>query len=341
MKYVKTKDLKPGMISIKNIYNENNVKLLGKNTPLTFGMINKIKSIGYQGLFIYDEYSEFEDITEIINESERIKMIDALQQVNIDKIIYFSNDIVDTLLEQDEICLDFNELRNYHNSTYEHSINVAMLSASCGIGLGLNNEQLKELTTAAMLHDIGKENIPLEILDKPGKLTKEERELINLHPQFGYDMLKNNTNITSTIRVSVLEHHENFDGTGYPRNLAGDDIYLYARIIHVADVYDALCSKRAYKNDYAPSESIEYLMANCGSMFDINIVSTFLKYVVVYPVGTDVTLSNGETAHVIKNRSQFVLRPVVMTATGKKLDLAKDKKCFSITIVKNNPNGYN
>lgn len=82
-------------------------------------------------------------------------------------------------------------------------------------------------------------------------------------------------------------------------------------------------------------------MANCGSMFDINIVSTFLKYVVVYPVGTDVTLSNGETAHVIKNRSQFVLRPVVMTATGKKLDLAKDKKCFSITIVKNNPNGYN
>lgn len=336
MRFVKTDELKPGMVSIKNIYNENNVKLLGKNTPLTSIIIEKMKQIGYEGIFIYDQYSDFEEITEIIDESQRMKMLSALKTLNIDKIVYFSGEIVDALLEQTDICLDFNELRNYHNSTYEHSINVAMLSVSCGIGLGLNNYQLNELALSAMLHDIGKECIPLEILDKPDKLNEAEREIINYHPQFGYDMLKDNTNITSTVRVSVLEHHENYDGTGYPRGLKGDEIYLYARIIHVADVYDALCSKRSYKKDYDPAESIEYLMSNCGTMFDVDIVSTFLKYVVVYPVGINVKLSNGEVAHVIKNRSQYVLRPVVVTSSGKVIDLAKDSRYYSVTIIKSN-----
>ena len=332
MKYVQTKDLKAGMIITKSIYDENGIKLLGCNKTLTNTLITKIKNLGYTGLFIYDKYSKYEELEEIIKEEDRMQMVKSLKELNIDQVLFYSNKIVDELLDLKEIQLEFNDLRNYHNSTYEHSINVAMLAVSCGIGLGLNNNQLNELAVAAMLHDIGKENIPIEILDKPGKLDNNEREIINHHPQIGYEMLKDNTNISSKIRVSVLEHHENYDGTGYPRGLKGNEIYLYARIIHVADVYDALCSKRAYKEDYDPAESIEYLMANCGKMFDYDVVRTFLRYIVVYPVGITVILSTGEKAHVIKNRSNFLLRPIVVTERGKKIDLAYDEAGRSITI---------
>lgn len=334
MKYVHTKDLKAGMIITKNIYDENGTKLLGCNKTLTETLITQIEKLGYTGVYIYDEFSKYEELEEIIKEEDRIKMVRSLKKLDINQVIFYSNKIVDELLDAQEIQLEFNELRNYHNATYEHSINVAILSVSCGIGLGLNNKQLNELAIAAMLHDIGKENIPLNILDKPDKLNNEEREVINNHPQYAYDMLKDNINIASTVRVSILEHHENYDGTGYPRGLKGNEIYMYARIIHVADVYDALCSKRAYKENYDPAESIEYLMANCGKMFDYDAVRTFLRYIVVYPVGATVRLSNGEKAHIVKNRSNFVLRPIVVTEKGKIIDLLHDKEGRSITILK-------
>ena len=334
MKYVQVKNLKSGMMITKSIYDENGIKLLGCNKVLTDALISKIENLGYAGVFIYDEYSKYEELEEIIKEEDRIKMVNSLRNFNIDQVIFYANKLVDELLDKQEIQIEFNDLRNYHNSTYEHSVNVAMLAVSCGIGLGLNNSQLSELAVSAMLHDIGKECIPIDILDKPGRLDDNEREMINSHPQFGYDMLKDNVYIASTIRVSVLEHHENYDGTGYPRGLTGNEIFLYARIIHVADVYDALCAKRAYKEDYDPAEAIEYLMSNCGKMFDYDVVRTFLRYIVVYPVGTTVTLSTGEKAHVVKNRSNFVLRPVVVTEDERKIDLAYDTDAMAITIIK-------
>lgn len=334
MKYIEINDLKPGMITMKSIYNDRGICLLARNKILTNPIINQIKKMGYDGLYIYDEYSNYEELEEIVSEQVRLKIIKEMKSLNIDKVLFLTNEIVDSILNADDLCLDFTDLRSYHNYTYYHSINVTMLAVACGIGMGLNNEKLTELASAAMLHDIGKSGIGIEILDKPGKLTDEERQIINMHPKIGYNLLKDNDNIKSIVRVSVLSHHENEDGTGYPRNLTSNKIPLYAKIIHVADVYDALCSKRSYKEDYSPSESIEYLMGNCGRMFDINVVQNFIKYVVIYPVGTDVLLSNGEIAHVIKNRSNSILRPVVMLKNKKILDLAMDPEYRTITVVK-------
>lgn len=334
MKYIITEELKPDMVTVKNIYNNNGVCLLSNNKKLTPSIIKQIKKMGYNGLYIYDEYSDYEKLEEIISDEERIQAVKELKSLNIDSVLFLTNKIVDSLLNSNDICLDANDLRFYHNYTYEHSINVTMLATACGIGMGLNTYQLNNLAAAAILHDIGKRAISKKILDKPGKLTDEERKTINTHSKIGYNMLKDNDNIKSTTRIAVLSHHENEDGTGYPRGLKGNKIHLFAKIIHVADVYDALCSKRSYKEDYKPSEAIEYLMGNCGTMFDQTVVETFLKYIVVYPVGTDVLLSNGKTAHVIKNRNKFILRPVVILEDKTIIDLAYDEKYFSLTIVK-------
>ena len=333
MRFVPVDEIQPGMIIIKNIYDENGRKLLGRNKKMTVPLIDKIRYLGYPGIYIYDNYSEHEEFEEIINEKTRIDILRALKNHHLEQIFFLSNKIVDDLLDQEEIHLDFNTLRHYHNSTYEHSLNVAIAAVTCGIGMELNNKQLRELALAAMFHDIGKECIPLEILDKPGPLTPEERAIINCHPVFGYEMLKERNEFPSTVRVSILQHHENDDGTGYPGGLHSDQIYLYARIIHVADVFDALLSRRAYKEEYSALETIEYLMANCDRMFNYKVVTTFLNYVTVYPVGVTVTLSTGKKAHVIKNRNEFALRPVVMTEDGTILDLALDHNCLNVTIV--------
>lgn len=335
MRFIPTEKIQPGMVIVKNIYDADGRKLLGRNKKMTAPLIEKIRYLGYPGVYIYDRFSEHEEYVEIINEEERIKILKSLRDMNLDQIFYLSNKIVDDLLEQEEIHLDFNTLRHYHNSTYEHSLNVAIAAVTCGIGMGLNNCQLRELALSAMFHDIGKECIPVEILDKPGPLTPDERAIINCHPVFGYEMLKERSEFPSTVRVSILQHHENDDGTGYPGGLSREEIYLYARIIHVADVFDALLSKRAYKEEYSALETIEYLMANCDRMFNYKVVTTFLNYVTVYPVGVTVTLSTGAKAHVIKNRNDFALRPVVITEDGTIMDLAFDHNYLNVTIVGN------
>lgn len=179
-------------------------------------------------------------------------------------------------------------------------------------------------------------DIPPEILDKPAKLTDEEFEIIKNHSNLGYEKVKDNYNISSTIKVAIKEHHENQDGSGYPLHLKGDEIHIFAKIIHVADVYDALVSKRSYKKAYKPSEAIEYLMANVGNMFDLNVVITFLKYIAVYPIGPKVVLSTGQEAQVIRQNIGVPLRPVVALDKNNVIDLCNDQDSLSIVIKDSN-----
>ncbi len=333
MRFVPIDQMKAGMIIVKNIYDEEGRKLLGRNATLTEPLIAKIRHMGYTGVFVYDRYTEHEELNDIIDDDNRIRMLRTLKEQNLEQIFYLSNQIVEDLLDKEEIHLDFITLRKYHNTTYEHSLNVAIAAVTCGIGMGLSAAELRELALSALFHDIGKECVPLSILDKPGPLDDNERAIIRCHPEFGYEMLKRRSEFPESVRTAILQHHENDDGSGYPQGLSHDDIFLYARIIHVADVFDALLSKRAYKEKYSALETIEYLMANCDRMFSYKVVTTFLNYVTVYPVGQTVRLSNGQRAHVLKNRNEFALRPVVMTEDGTTMDLALDRKYLNITIV--------
>ena len=330
MKFVLVEDLKPEMVTMKNLYNNNGNLLVAKNKKLTQDMINKIQKIGYIGLYIYDNDVD-KDYKEIISDTLRIKTIQSLKTLNIDATIKFTHDIINELLNNvDSMCIDLKDLRDYDNYTYQHSINVAILSITIGIGMGFKKKELQQLGLSAILHDLGKLKIPKEILNKPSKLTKEEYEEVKKHSRLGYDLIKQNYNIKAVSKVGVLSHHENEDGTGYPQGLKSAKIHKFAKIIHVADVYDALTHKRVYKDAYSALEAIEYIMANTNIMFDEKVVEVFLKYIIVYPVGSYVLLSNNEKAIVLENNRHMPLRPIVRLNDGSVINLMEQ---LNITII--------
>jgi len=184
-----------------------------------------------------------------------------------------------------------------------------------------------------MLHDVGKKYVPLGILDKKGKLTKEEFDVILTHPEKGYDMLSDCYDLSSTTRVGVLQHHERFDGSGYPKGLKGEDISSFGRILAVADTYDAMTSDRSYRKAFEASEVLEYLLGAGNTGYDYNIVDHFTKCIAVYPVGTCVALSDGTQCIVMHNYSDCILRPVVRNINNKQIiDLKNDPSYLDVCI---------
>lgn len=316
------------MMLATTLYDNNDNLLLKANHKLTSLNIKRIQQLDYDGLYIYED----DDIAihnELISEQTRIKTLRALKRLNVEKCLYLANEIVDEIRTSESMLVETINLSSYDNYTYIHSINVDVLSVITGIALGFTDKQLRKLSQAALLHDIGKTCIPKEILNKPDILTEEEFAEIRKHPHYGYNLLRDNDSISSVVRNAVYSHHENEDGSGYPRGLTSDKIHIFAKIIHIADVYDALTARRIYKSPLNPADALEYLMANTGIMFDQSILEIFIRHIAPYPVGTSVKLSTGQTAIVIKNNENFLTRPIVKISNGTIINL---QNVLNITI---------
>lgn len=206
-------------------------------------------------------------------------------------------------------------LAGYDNSTYTHSINVAIYAAIVGIALHLRESRILDLCVAAILHDVGKMWIPGEILNKPGSLNEEEWNTLKSHTTLGHAFLLRQPELSYPVANCALEHHERLDGSGYPRGLLGNDIHEFAKITAVADVYDAMVTHRPYRKGLLPSDVMEHLVALSGVQFDPEVVQAFTEKVSLYPVGTEVTLSDGRSA-VVTNRSSDPSQPVVRVFTN-------------------------
>lgn len=336
MRYINIEHAEPGMVLARTIYNENNCVLLSQNSVLTKEYIVRLTIRGYQGVYIEDEISEGIEIEEVIPQELRNRDVEAVKSGDIDALHNIAKSIVEEIINKNtEICLEVVDLRTYDDYTYKHSVNVAVISTIIGAYMDFNCESLNELCFAAMLHDLGKIKIDPAIINKPGRLTMEEYRIVQKHPKYSYDILWDNWSVSSRTRQGVLHHHENEDGTGYPGRLAGDEIPLYAKIIHVADVYDALTSKRPYKKPYALSEALEYLMGGSNVLFDSTVVNAFLKAVPVYPKGMQIELTNGEKAIVVKNTIN-PLRPIIRLFDSKQyINLNTDLSYLGVTISPN------
>ena len=332
MRLVSISNVEPGMVVGKDIYDEYGRTLIGHGCALTTEYIEKLDARGFSGVYVDDDLSKDIFIEEAISERMRQEGMKCVQNGDIEGCMRVAQRIVEELLNKSEISFDMVDLRSYDNYTYAHSVNVAVLSGAIGLGLRLDAEQHYFLVLAALLHDLGKMMIPEQMLNKPGRLSKEEFEIMKTHAELSYNLLSQRWDISGYVKTAVLFHHENYDGTGYPQGLVGDEIPLLARILHVADVYDALISKRPYKNPYSPNEAAEYLMGASGVLFDPKIVETLLKFVPLYQKGQEVILSDGRTGVVCENNGYNNLRPVVMLLDGMKIDLA-DKNYYNITIL--------
>lgn len=332
MRYVAIEKARANMVLAKPLYDSINRVLLASGTIMTREYIKKLKYRGLAGFYVEDELAKDIEVRDIVTQELRNKGVDALRRGNIDACMKVANKIVEQILSGPPIKIDMIDLRTYDDYTYRHSVNVAVMSTVIGLNLGYNKNTLKELSISAMLHDVGKLMLDSTILNKPGSLTKEEYDHIKQHPQMAFNFLRQRMDISSKIRAGVLSHHENEDGSGYPNGFSKDEIYIYAKIIHVADVFDALTSKRPYKLPYARCEAVEYLMGSCGRLFNREIVEAFIGAVTVYPLGTEVRLSDGREGIVAANRNN-PLRPVIRLLNGEEVDLNDTDKYRNLTII--------
>ncbi len=351
MRFIATRNLRPGYKLAADLMVSKNTMLLRKEKPLSLPMIRKIGDLGYQGLYIDDELSEGLDISDVISLDLRLKTKHELQLLfysvennytsnvkkHIKAIKSLAKSIVDEILHNKQTMINIIDLRNFDDYTYSHSLNVTVLSVVIGTALGLNKNTIYELSIGGLIHDTGKMFIRKEVLNKPDKLTPEEFEEIKKHSELGYRYLCNTPDIPEDSKIATLQHHEQYNGNGYPSGLSGETIHLFGRIISVADVYDALTSDRPYRKAMLPSDAIEYIMSGFGTMFDPQIVTTMTRKVAAYPIGTCIKLSTGEVGIVIKNYEMTSMRPLVRLIedsklTSKYIDLSNDRSTLNITV---------
>ena len=219
--------------------------------------------------------------------------------------------MMEELLSKKNILVNLVDIKSMDNYTYQHSVNVAVLSLILGLRLKLNRIELQDLCIGALVHDIGKILTPKSILLKEDTLTESELEIMRQHTTKGFDYIKNIPEVTAMSRAIALQHHERYDGSGYPEGRKGEKIHKFGRIVAIADVYDALTSDRPYRRALSPSEALEYIMAGGASQFDYEMVKTFAQVIVPYPEGTLVALSTGEYAVVEEVFQNYPLRPKV------------------------------
>lgn len=253
------------------------------------------------------------------------------------------NEIVQHIMNDDTVFMALTGIRDIDNYTFLHCVDVCIYSIITAKAMGLSFDEIRELAMAAILHDIGKCRVPLEILNKPDKLNNEEYFIIKNHAIYGMEITKNTPGLSSKISRMICQHHEKWNGTGYPVGLKSFDIDRGARIISIADVYDALTANRIYRKRYMPHEAAEYLMSESEQHFDPKILHTFISNIAIYPEDVVVMLNTGEIARVLPSpRGILSMRPLVSVITKKDgppvfnpyvIDLQKNPTVFVIDII--------
>lgn len=331
MRYTKTTDAKSGGILARTVYGTDGRILVKANTTLTPFLIQRLNMLGYSGIYLFDPGETDTALKLALNEHTRIRAAAHLQNIDLDKCVYIANEIVKQVLEAKDIVTEVSRISGYDTCTWTHSVDVCTYAVMCGVAMRYPDKDLKELSQAALLHDIGKTMVNLDILNKPARLTADEYSMMKNHPEYGWNLIRKNTSLSAPVYAAVYEHHENEDGTGYPRGITGDKIHRYAKIIHAVDVYEACTAIRPYKSPMNPADAIENLMSGYGKTFDTHVIDVLRSIIVLYPIGRQVLLSDGRTGAVTENRRFTLQRPIVKTDDGKTIDLCET---LNITILK-------
>lgn len=311
--------LLPGMKLSHPVYITNGELLLSKGYLLTARSILALRHFGVLSVDV-ELFSNMDcQQADVLGEELCCNAMTSLQEwasndkkANLKKVTSTVEQIINELVLGKSYGGNLTQICSHDMYTFAHSVDVCVLSLMMGLKLGYDKVKLMKLGVGCLLHDLGKTSVPSWILNKPGKLTEEEYKQIQKHPYDGYKRYTESmADVDSKSASIILNHHEKYDGSGYPHGISGDKIGEMETICAIADVYNAITTDRVYRKALPPHEAYEMIMASGNFMFNERIVIAFLECIVPYPVGTAVKLSNGLIALVSRLNSGFNYRPVV------------------------------
>lgn len=339
MKRIGTANLVPGMVTAEDIYNYNNQLIIPKGVVLDDKTIAKLDYYSILSVRIEDEKVKVDDAAQEYSRSysERVKEspefvrfknefdndVESFKEVINDVVLKGSPLDVDKLMNHTLNVLDIGAttpnlldmlhcMREYDDATYVHCMNVALICNVMARWLRMSDEEICNATVSGLLHDIGKTQIPDEIIRKPSKLTPEEYSIVKRHPQAGYEILKK-SRLPVEVLNAVLMHHERCDGTGYPLGLSTNQIGIYAKMVSIADVYDAMTSARVYRGPLCPFKTIAIFEEEGLQKYDPKYIMSFLENVVNTYLLNSVRLSNGERGTIVYINRDKLSCPTIRT----------------------------
>ena len=259
---------------------------------------------------------EFERAAKICAQSKRA-VVSMFEEARMGKAVdtggalQLVEEITDSVSRNPSALISLARLKTADDYTYMHSVAVCAMMVALSKQLGLDEKQTRMAGVAGLMHDLGKAAMPMDVLNKPGKLTDAEFAIIKRHPEEGHRLLLTGTDVDPMVLDVCLHHHEKTDGSGYPKGLKGDEISLFAKMGAVCDVYDAITSNRPYKAGWDPAESLRRMAEWSNGHFDTQVFQAFVKSLGIYPIGSLVKLSSGRLGVVVDQAGKSLTTPMV------------------------------
>ncbi|HEX2959425.1 MAG TPA: HD-GYP domain-containing protein [Chitinispirillaceae bacterium] len=332
-------EVEPGMV-LEDAFNDQGVLLLSnhimvkdreqienlKKRGVSFVLINihdgmdiPVEKLKKQELFkreeeYYKELSRAKKVHQITLEAAKntLHAVRMGRQFVSKEVEIVAEKVAESILRNTDAILSLAQIKGYDEYTYVHSVNVGVLLTSVANAMQYTKSSLIEIGIGGLLHDIGKMRIPEHILNKAGKYTDNEFAVMKRHPQLGLDILRSSRSISDLSRLIVFEHHERFNGKGYPRGITGGQISEVGVMAAVADVYDAMTTDRVYRPAWTPQRALAMIFQGCDIEFPRRIVEFFTRHIGIYPVGSFVRLGTGELGVVIRVEKGKILAPDVL-----------------------------
>ncbi len=355
-----TSQATPGMLAADDVFTENNQLIISAGTTITDKVITRLKfySIHQISIFVEDNAPDrpkaaplkTEPYSEKIKKSKEFKafkssltrseehfrghladIIDKNEKVNEDELIQDISSIMSTARNGMHVFDMLHSMRDHDDETYLHSLNVALISNVLGRWLHFTQRELDTLTLCGLLHDIGKMMIPQEIIRKPSRLTDSEYTTIRTHPVRGFNILRaQNANIH--VQMSAMMHHERCDGSGYPMGIKGDQIDRFAKVVMIADVYEAMTAARVYRGPLCPFEVISIFESEGLSKYDTRYVMTFLEHINQTYLHNNVRLNDQSEGSIVMMNRTSLSRPVIQIG-DRFVDLSREPDLYIEAIL--------
>ena len=328
IKPILLENVSEGMILAQDVVDRFGRILIASGIPLKQELLKLLKKHEVVSVFVRDSKSSnflIESTQDIASMEIRLKLITSVKETfstphglveHLAELQYYVEDVVQTLIERKNVLLYLQDIDYASDYLFMHSVNVGLFSIVIGIAMNLPHDQLCLLGMGGLLHDFGKTRISSEILDKQGKLTLAEFNEIKEHATVGYNTLKTDTQLDYRIMFMALQHHERCNGSGYPWGISIDKIHHLARIVAVADVYDALTTDRVYRSRLTTFAAMQIINQGDRIHFDTHVIEAFNKVAIPYPIGSSVTLNHGVDGKVIGLNSINLFRPLISTEQG-------------------------